>query len=58
MTQAKLTVYRVSLTGVWEGEATNNQDAMDKTIAYFAAHLDELNYQITTRDIFIDVPEE
>ena len=51
------TIYTATLTGTHETEADNTQDAIDKTVAYFAAHLDELEYQVTQREVWIEVPE-
>lgn len=47
----KITTYSVTLTGTHEVQASSTQDAIDKTIAYFAAHLTELNYQVIQREV-------
>jgi hypothetical protein len=53
----KVTIYSVTLSGTWEGEADNTQEAIDKTITYFAEHLTELDYQVSTREVWLNTEE-
>jgi len=54
----KITVYQVKLEGTHETEATSTQDAIDKTVAYFAENLNELTYTVSERQVWVTVEEE
>lgn len=53
----KIAVHQVRITGVHECQADDVQDAINKTIAYFAEHLTELNYEVITHDVWINSGE-
>lgn len=50
-------IYKVKVVLAWEGEAVSTQDAKDKAEVYFANHLDEGNFQIDQREIWVDTEE-
>ncbi len=54
MPQVEKTIYKVVMTGIVSLEASDNQDAIDQTLVYFAAHVEELEYQITTTTVLVD----
>jgi len=47
-------VYRVVVTASYETEADSTQDAVDKTKEYLAAHLDEAEFQVTQREVWVE----
>lgn len=53
----KVTVYSITLTGTHETQAESTQQAIDRTVAYFAEHLTELDYQVTEREVWLNTEE-
>lgn len=46
-------VYRIEVTATYETEADSHQDAVDKAKEHLVAHLDEADYQVTQREIWV-----
>lgn len=53
---AEITVFEMTMTGHVFVRAADLQDAIDKTLAYFAGHINELDYQASQETVV--VPDE
>jgi len=50
----KRDIYRVEMIAIWEGEAESVSDANDRADAYFIAHPDEAEHQVTQREVWVE----
>jgi virulence-associated protein VapD len=53
-----VTIYDVKLTGEHKVEAASSSEAIQKTIEYFAAHLDQLDFSWTQQTVYVVEEEE
>lgn len=53
----KADIFKVEKLVTYETEADDAADAEDKADAYWAAHLDEFNPTITSREVWVEEEE-